>query len=80
MKLDEALNTLKESGYVCESLASSRMKMAVKQILASKYKLTSTEIALATIDEDDQIEEAAEEGISPASVAEAIYNKFMEDR
>ena len=80
MNLDEAKQILKNNGYLLESYASSKMKMSVKQILASKYHLNPTEVILATIDEDEQMEEAANEGITPSDVAESIYKKFMRSR
>lgn len=80
MKLDEAKQILENNGYLIESYASSKMKMSVKQILASKYHLNPTEIILATIDEDKQMEEAANEGIMPSDVAELIYKKFIRNR
>jgi len=80
MKLNEAKQILKNNGYLFESYASSKMKMSVKQILASKYHLNPTEVILATIDEDEQMEEAANEGIMPSDVAESIYKKFMRSR
>ena len=78
MNLNEAKKLLAENGYICEEYRDYRLKSRVKEILANKYGLTTTQIILATIDEDDMFAEAAREGIWPDNVAEAIYKKYKD--